>query len=122
MNRFVKPEIVRLNISCNDWIDVKRELTTGEARRALARTIKSMRADGRIEPDIEMLGRSEIAAYLVDWSFVDANDKRVPCTDAALDSLTQPSYLEIETAVRAHIASVEAERSTGTNGSSSQPA
>lgn len=118
--RFVQPEIVRLELSEGDWLDVRRELSTGEARRAMARTIKSMRADGRIEPDLEMLGRAEIAAFIVDWSFVDANDKRVPFTDAALDNLTQDAYAEIETAVRAHMAAVEEERGKAKSGSSSK--
>jgi hypothetical protein len=120
--RFVQPEIVRLELSEGDWLDVRRELSTGEARRAMARTIKSMRADGRIEPDLEMLGRAEIAAFIVDWSFVDANDKRVPFTDAALDNLTQDAYAEIETAVRAHMAAVEEERGKAKSGSSSKSA
>lgn len=120
--RFVQPEIVRLELSEGDWLDVRRELSTGEARRAMARTIKSMRADGRIEPDLEMLGRAEIAAFIVDWSFIDANDKRVPFTDAALDNLTQDAYAEIETAVRAHMAAVEEERGKAKSGSSSKSA
>lgn len=120
--RFVQPEIVRLDLSEGDWLEVRKELSTGEARRAMAKTIKSMRADGRIEPDLEMLGRAEIAAYLVDWSFVDAHDKRVPCSDAALDNLTQDAYAEIETAVRAHIAAVEEERGKAKSGSSSKSA
>jgi len=122
MLRFVQPEIVRLDLSDGDWLEVRKELSTGEARRAMAKTIKSMRADGRIEPDLEMLGRAEIAAFIVDWSFVDANDKRVPFTDAALDNLTQDAYAEIETAVRAHIAAVEEERGKAKSGSSSKSA
>lgn len=118
MNRFVQPEIVRLELSDGDWLEVRKELSIGEARRAMARTIKTMRADGRIEPDIEMVGRAEIAAYIVDWSFVDAQDKRVPYSDAALDNLTGDTYNEIETAVRAHIAAVEDERKNARSGSS----
>lgn len=116
--RFVQPEVVRLSLSNDDWIDVRKELSTGEARRAMAKTIKSMRSDGRIEPDIEMVGRAEIAAYLIDWSFTDANDKRVACSDASLDNLTQPAYAEIEAAVRQHIAAVEEERGKATSGNS----
>lgn len=118
MNRFVQPEIVRLELTDGDWLEVRKELSMGEARRAMARTIKTMRADGRIEPDLEMVGRAEIAAYIVDWSFVDAQDKRVPYTDAALDNLTGDTYAEIEAAVRAHIASVEDERKNARSGSS----
>lgn len=116
--RFVQPEVVRLNLSDGDWLDVRRELSTGEARRAMAKTIKTMRADGRIEPDLEMLGRAEIEAYIVDWSFVDAQDKRVPFSDAAMHNLTQSAYEEIEAAVRAHIAAVEDERKNSKSGSS----
>lgn len=116
--RFVQPEVVRLDLSDGDWLDVRKELSTGEARRAMAKTIKTMRADGRIEPDLEMLGRAEIAAYIVDWSFVDGHDKRVPFMDAAMDNLTQDAYSEIETAVRAHIAAVEDERKNSKSGSS----
>lgn len=117
--RFVQPEVVRLDLSDGDWLDVRKELTTGEARKAMARTIKTMRADGRIEPDIEMVGRAEISAYIVDWSFVDGKDKRVPFSESALDNLTQADYAEIETAVRAHIAAVEEERKNSQSGSSS---
>lgn len=117
--RFVQPDVVRLDLSDGDWLDVRKELSTGEVRRAMAKTIKSMRPDGRIEPDLEMLGRAEIAAYIIDWSFVDAQDKRVPYSDAALDNLTQDAYNEIEAAVRKHIADGEAERKNARGGSSS---
>ena len=42
-NRFVKPETVRLPLSDEDWIDVKRSLTYGEAKRAAA---KAFAAEG----------------------------------------------------------------------------
>lgn len=122
VSRFVKPEVVRLDLSHGDWLDVRRELTVGESRRAMAKTVKSMRADGRIEPDLEMVGRAEISAYIVDWSFVDERDKRVPFSDAALDNLTTATYTEIETAVRKHIADVEEERGKAMSGSSSKSA
>lgn len=117
--RFVQPDIVRLDLSDGDWLDVRRELSNGEVRRAMAKTIKSLRPDGQIEPDLEMLGRAEIASYIVDWSFVDGQDKRVPFSDAALDNLTQDAYNEIDKAVRAHIAKGEEERKNGAGGSSS---
>jgi len=120
--RFVQPDVVRLDLSDGDWVDVRKELSNGEVRRAMAKTIKSLRPDGQIEPDLEMLGRAEIASYLVDWSFVDGNDKRVPFSDAALDNLTQDAYTEIEQAVRAHIARGEDERKNARGGSSSTSA
>lgn len=120
--RFVQPDVVRLDLSDGDWLDVRKELSNGEVRRAMAKTIKSLRPDGQIEPDLEMLGRAEIASYIVDWSFVDASDKRVSFSDAALDNLTQDAYTEIEKAVRAHIARGEDERKNARGESSSTSA
>jgi hypothetical protein len=118
VSRFVQPQVVRLELSDGDWLEIRRELTVGEQRAAMARTVKSMRADGRIEPDLEAVGKSEIAAYIIDWSFVDANDKRVPYSWAALDNLTADAYAEIETAVRGHISALEADRGKAKSGSS----
>lgn len=120
-SRFVQPSIVRLNLSNDDWLDVRRELTVGEQRKAMAKTISTMRADGRIEPNMEMIGKAEISAYIVDWSFVDANDKRVPFSESALDNLTPADYQEVDTVVRAHIAAVEEERKKDESGSSQKP-
>ena len=61
-SRFVQPSVVRLALSNDDWLDVRRELTVGEQRKAMAKTISTMRADGRIEPNMEMIGKSEISA------------------------------------------------------------
>lgn len=119
VSRFVRPEVVRLSLSGGDWLDVRRELSVGESRAAMARTVKSIRADGRFEPDLEEIGKAEIAAYVIDWSFVDASDRRVPYSAAALDSLTIETFNEIESAVKAHIAAVDAERGKSTSGSSS---
>lgn len=119
VSRFVKPEVVRLNLSEGDWLEVKKELTVGEARAVMASMVKTMRADGRIEPDLSKVGKAEIAAYIVDWSFVDESDKRVPYSSNALDNLTVSTFDEIEASVKAHIASVEAARGKSQTGSSS---
>lgn len=105
--RFVQPDMVRLALSDGDWIDVKKELTIGERRKVMASVVKEMRQDGRMTPDLEMIGKGQILAYLVDWSFTDAQDKRVPIdTDAkklaAIDGLDEASYKEIEEAINAH--------------------
>lgn len=117
-SRFVQPSVVRLALSNDDWLDVRRELTVGEQRKAMAKTISTMRADGRIEPNMEMIGKSEISAYIVDWSFVDANGKSVPFSESALDNLTPADYSEVDAAVRAHIAAVEDDRKKAESGSS----
>lgn len=120
VSRFVRPEVVRLPLSGGDWVEVARELTVGEQRRAMARIVTRIGGiGGGITPDLAMVGKAEISAYIKDWSFVDANDKRVPFTEDALDALTVETYQEIEAALEAHKAAVEAERKNDTSGSSS---
>lgn len=111
--RFVQPEIVRLDLSDGEWVDVKRRLNIGETRRAQSSVVKSIRADGRMEPNLEMLGKAQVMAYLVEWSLRDAQGRVVPITTdtqkaAALDLLDEATFAELVTAVEAHIAAQEA--------------
>ena len=76
-------------------------------------------ADGRFEPDLAMIGKSEVVAYLVDWSFTGEDDKPVKCSADAIDSLTVDTYDEIEKAIQSHIKRVEDERKNATSGTSS---
>lgn len=120
--RFVKPTSVRLTLTGGDWLDVRRELTVGEHRAAMARSVKSVSADGRFEADLEQAGKSEIQSYILDWSFCDEDGKRVAYSASALDALTVDAFTEIEQAIRAHIAAVESERGKSQSGNSSKSA
>ena len=119
MSRFLKPEIVRINLTGGDWITVKRELTAGEQRRVFASTTKPVRAGERIEIDLEKAGLAEIVAYLVDWSFLDDAGKPVVIRDMpaeyvadVLNNLDGDSYTEIFNALNAHEQTVAAEKKT----------
>ena len=86
-------------------------------RMAMARTVHSIRADGRIEPNLEQVGVAEVLAYLVDWSLRDEQGKSVPLNESALKALRVDAARAIEDTVRAHVAAVaEAAKkaSTGT--------
>lgn len=110
--RFVTPEIVRLTLpdQSGDWIDVKRQLTVGEERQAFASLVREVRADGRITPDLTQIGKAETLAYLHDWSFTDASDKRVPVSEAALDALDRESFDAVVALVESHKVATEAAR------------
>jgi len=114
-NRFVQPETVRLDIGDGDWIEVKKRLTSGEARRAYTGIIKNATQDGKFAFDMNVLGRQELLAYLVEWSLIGLDGKRVPIDtearkEAAVDALDQDDFKTIDDAVTAHIAAMEAER------------
>jgi hypothetical protein len=111
--RFVQPETVKLPLSDGDWVEVKKRLNVGEERKAMAQVVKEIRTsegDSRVTPDLEMMGKAELLQYITDWSFRDMDDKPVPFSKGALDSLDPDSYKEIEKAVDAHKAAMEAER------------
>jgi len=108
-NRFVKPQVVRVDVSDGDWLDLKRELTVGEQRRAMSRIVQTMKSDGQIVPNMEQVGKAELAAYIVGWSFT-RDGEPVPYSEDALDALSVDAFKEVEQAIRQHIERIEAER------------
>lgn len=107
--RLVNPEVSRIDLGDGEWIEVRRELTAGEQRRAMTRMISSVDMAGRMTPNMEQLGKTEVIAYLLDWSLRDANDKPVAVSEAAVDALSPESFKVIADAVESHIQSVESD-------------
>jgi hypothetical protein len=116
---FVQPEAVRLDLGDGDWLLVKKRLTVGEQRRAMAMLVSEVRGDGRITPNFEMVGKANVLSYLVDWSLM-LNDRRVAIDDeakkaAAVNNLSPEAFDVIAKAIDAHIESMEAERDAEKN-------
>lgn len=116
-SRVVRPETVRIQISDGDWIDVKKRLNAGEARRVYTRMVKSAEAGKPFELDPFQVGRSQIMAYLVNWSFTDqpitgefGQPAAAEVIGEALDNLDLDSFNEIATAVAAHETAMNKER------------
>jgi len=103
-----------LPLSDGDWIEVKQRLTVGEKRDAMQVASGTVTPDGSFRPNVSMLGVAQIAAYLVDWSFVGPDDKVVVIdTDqkrlAALRALNSATFDEIDAAIEQHILAMDAE-------------
>lgn len=113
-SRFVQPETVRIDLSDGDWIRVKKQLNVKETREVWKPIMGEIK-DGWRRPNIEMVGISEIVAYVVDWSFTDANDNRVKVSMEAVGDLDQESFDEIDAALKTHIAAMETERAERKN-------
>ncbi len=107
-NRFVAPKTVRLHLLDGDWIEIKERLSIGDARQATASFIGSYTKDGARTPNMETLGMGEVLAYLIDWSFRDAQDKPVKVSLAAIKGLDLETYAEIEAAISTHAAALDA--------------
>lgn len=105
MSRFVSVDTVRLELSGGDWIEVKRQLSYGDIQSVASKTRGDFTA-GELY---------FVAAALLDWSLVDAQDKHVdiesePARIAALKALTPADFAEIDTAISKHFEAVTAEK------------
>jgi hypothetical protein len=118
--RFVQGGTRQLELSEGDWIRVKRRLTAGESRAAMAR-MYTVTGDGSRVFNYEMVGLSTILAYLIEWNVTDASGRIAPLTGpngddplvfaaATLDQLDPESYDEILQAVKQHERDMIAER------------
>jgi hypothetical protein len=119
--RFVQGGTRELALSEGDWIRVKRRLTAGEQRAAMAR-MYTLTSDGQTRVfNYEMVGLSTILAYLLEWNVTDASGRIAPLTGpngedplviaaATLDQLDPESYDEILQAVKQHERDMIAER------------
>ena len=108
----VKPGTVILNLSDGEFIEVKRRLNAGEARRVFSRMVKSMNIGEKTELDPMEVGRSQAVEYLVNWSFDDLpiEGKSPEERASSLDSLDVDRFNEIVKAVGDHEKAMDAER------------
>ena len=110
-NRFASTESVRLPLSDGDWIEIKEELSAKDARESFGQVVREYDKDGMPVLDPEKVGFPRVMAYLLDWSFTDADGKPVAVSAAAVNALTYDDYNEIQKAITAHETAREAARS-----------
>jgi hypothetical protein len=108
--RFVQPKIVRLPLTEGQWIDVKRELSYGEQTDMFASMRKQFGAGTVPVLDTTLIGRARMAAYLLAWSFVDAEGTPVPVSPAAINNLDGETAREIAAALEAHDETIAEEK------------
>jgi hypothetical protein len=108
---FVRPDTVRLALSEDDWILVKRRLSIGEIREAQA---LGLQYDDRLDRWIVNPSRTgviDLVAYLVDWSF-PVSIRQAARLDvlAAVEALDLDDFVEVQRAVVTHERAEEARR------------
>ena len=110
-NRFVVPNTVRVEISDGDWIEIKERLTYGEQKRLETGAMGKMTASGATDPgislDFERYNLMRLYTWLVAWSFVDENGKRVKISLDAIAALDTETAQEIDDVLTAHIEALE---------------
>lgn len=128
MFTFVTPATDRIDLGDGDWLQVKHELTVGEAKAMRTKAFTYMsgtpdagdtdRADDekagdvKIGVDWRLLGLARVVAYVTDWNAKDGQGRPLPFSREALEQLTETDYDRIEKAIDAHVKSVAAEKKT----------
>ena len=109
-NRFIEPEVIRLEISEGDWVEIKKELNVGEEKAMYAKCISDMSSVAgdplKSSLDPAMLAFSLTEAYLVNWSFAREEDGKVTPVElspSSIKALDQSSFDEIEAAIAKHL-------------------
>jgi hypothetical protein len=110
-----RPETVRLPLSDDGWILIKKRLTAGETRHIFGRMVKKMVPGQPVEVDPEQAGLANVVEYLVDWNVTDFDGRPIPIRDqppefiaSALNELDASAYAEIQEAISTHIAAMDA--------------
>ena len=119
--RFVSPATVRLDLSDQDWIEIKEQITYGESQRlsgAMLRTVKTAAGDNEVGVDFARYAVLKLQTWLVDWSLRDDADKPVPVSPAAIENLTPEAAEALNDAIDAHVAArAEGKASSTSSGS-----
>ena len=102
-NRFVSADTVRLDLSDGDWIEVKAQLTYAETVELQAAGVANTLQNGELTMDWVRYAQARINAWLVDWSFEDAAEKRVPFTPQAVSTLDPDTAAEIDKALDVYL-------------------
>ena len=113
--RYRHAEQVRIALTEDDWILVKKHLTAGETRRVFRRMIH--RGATGDEIDSLQVGLSKMVVYLLDWSFQDPTGEPVRIRDQPddvkvdmLENLPVEDFAEVLKAIEAHEQAMTRER------------
>ena len=111
---FVEPKTRRIDIGDGDWIEVRAQLSAGEAKEMRTAGFTHMQqgddaaieaGDGQVKIGVnwKRMSLAKLRAYLVDWNAKDGQQRPVPYSTEALAQLDEADFDRIEAAVNAHI-------------------
>ena len=118
--RVRRPETHKIEISQGDWLLVKKHLTAGERRQMFSHMMRRGGVGDSL--DSSRVGLARILAYLIDWSFTDADDRPLVILDqsmevveAKLDAIDPESFTEVLEAIDKHDDAMEKARAEEKN-------
>jgi hypothetical protein len=113
----VMPEVVRQTLTFRDrefWLDLKKELTTGEAKKIeMFSFMRGRKVEGADDVELNVdwadVVFMKVKTWIADWSLADDDKKKMPLTVESLRAMKSPLFIIIENAVDAHARSVSEE-------------
>jgi len=111
--RVRKPATDRLELTEGDYLVVKRDLSAGEYRDMIRASTRPVTVTHLGTPGLELdpiaAGFAMVVAYLLDWSFTDAEGRKMVIADqpvavlkTALDHIDSDAYMEVQKAIQEH--------------------
>lgn len=101
--KFVNGDVHRIDISDGDWIEVKKDLNTGDQKRleAAGNGVPIKLADGSMYTPIDwsIYEIDRAAIFLTAWSLQDGNGQPVKLERAAICALEPMDFEEINTTI-----------------------
>lgn len=104
---FVTPETIRLPLSGDDYLVIKRRLSHGEREEMMGRLVPTLTPGEPLHVDAKEIRTGKVLAYLVGWSAAE------PIDADTIKNLDTESFDEIERAIDAHL---ETESAASKNG------
>ena len=117
-SKFVGTGVVRIDLSDDEWIEVKQELSYGEQKHLAGNALVGSfdgKGDPAVDFDLEEFTLSKVLVWLADWSFTDEQGNKVRVSRDALGALRGEVGDEVEAAIDKHAAAIAAEREAAKN-------
>lgn len=113
-NRFPPQEVTRIPLSDGDWIEIKTNLNSGDAKivehAGEMLPVKDANGNFLVPIDWAVFEYTRAAIYLTDWSFRGADDKPVPLRNKSgvvsvdtLKAMDAESFAEVNEAISLHV-------------------
>lgn len=95
--RFADPGVQRIALSEGDWVEIRKELSIADELKF-----------GRARNEGDFVGL--LAAMVLDWSFTDADDKKMPCGEDTMQHLLPDDANEIVEAIAKYLSADKEEK------------
>lgn len=116
-NRFIVPDTVRIPLSNEEWIEIKKELNAGEERKQSALALVPILLNGKIVDRVDWSQYEILRAllWLVKWHVHDEKGEVPPLTLDSIRALDVETFNEINDHIYVHVMEIAALKKAAKN-------